>query len=247
MDSQSTQLLLAGPAFAAAFLASAVEAVEAATLVLAVGLSRGWRSSLSGAAAALLLLAALVALFGTAIAAVPIALLQIVAGTLLLLFGVRWLRKAMLRYAGVVALRDEDNEFERQSGALGVTAARRWDAIGALASFKAVLLEGVEVIVVVLGIGTAGDRLHAASLGAAAACTLVALAAALLRRPLSRVPENFLKVAVGIMVSAFGIYWFGEGTGIDWRFGDATLLALMAILIATAIAGTKLARRVASP
>ena len=239
-------LIHAGPPMATAFLASSVEAVEAATVVLAAGVVRGWRSSLSGAGAALVALAAIVAIFGRAIAAVPIATLQVVVGTLLLLFGIRWLRKAMLRYAGVIDLRDEEALYaqERQSlGASGSLAGVRWDTIAALTSFKAVLLEGVEVIVIVIGIGAAGNMMVPATLGAIGACVLVASAAALLNRPLSRVPENALKFAVGIMVSAFGMFWFGEGIGVHWPYGDVTILALMAVLLAASSIGVRVARR----
>jgi len=239
-------LIHAGPPMATAFFASAVEAVEAVTVVLAAGVVRGWRSSLSGAMAALAVLAVIVAVFGTAIATIPIATLQLVVGTLLLLFGIRWLRKAMLRSAGVIDLRDEDALYAQQRQALGASgsAARgRWDTFAALTSFKAVLLEGVEVIVIVIGIGAAGNMLVPAALGAIGACVAVTVAAALLNRPLSRVPENALKFAVGIMVSAFGMFWFGEGIGVHWPYGDATILALMAVLLAASSMGVRAARR----
>jgi uncharacterized membrane protein len=238
-------LLHAGPAATAAFFASSVEAVEAATVILAAGVVRGWRSSLSGAAAGLAMLAAIVAAFGTAIASIPIAPLQVVVGTLLLLFGIRWLRKAMLRAAGVIELRDEEALYAREQEALGVAGAAhaRWDTIAALTSFKAVMLEGLEVIVIVIGIGAAGNLLVPASIGAAAACIAVAIAAAALNRPLARVPENSLKFAVGIMVSAFGLFWFGEGIGIDWPFGDAAIPVLMAVTLAASVAGSRMARR----
>jgi uncharacterized membrane protein len=239
-------LVHAGPAMATAFLASSVEAVEAATVVLAAGVVRGWRSALSGAIAALAALAVMVAAFGTTIAAIPIATLQVVVGTLLLLFGLRWLRKAMLRSVGVIELRDEDALYEREQQALGAyPGARqgRWDPIAALTAFKAVTLEGIEVIVIVIGIGAAGNMLVPATVGAIAACIAVAVAAALLNRPLARVPENSLKFAVGIMVSAFGLFWFGEGVGIPWAYGDATILALMALLLAAASFGIRVTRR----
>jgi uncharacterized membrane protein len=242
----SLSLIHAGPPMAAAFFASAVEAVEAATVVLAAGMVRGWRSSLIGAMGALGALAVIVAIFGSAIASIPIAALQVVVGVLLLLFGIRWLRKAMLRSAGVIDLRDEEALYakERQAlGASGSVARNRWDAIAALTSFKAVLLEGVEVIVIVIGIGAAGGTLVPAAAGAIAACVAVAAAAALLNRPLARVPENTLKFAVGIMVSAFGLFWFGEGIGIHWPAGDAALLVLMAVLLAASSIGVKVARR----
>ncbi len=238
-------LIHAAAPVATAFFASAVEAVEAATVVLAAGVVRDWRSSLYGAGAALVVLAVIVALFGTAMAAIPIAMLQVVVGALLLLFGIRWLRKAMLRSAGVIDLRDEEALYARQRAALGATGnagRKRWDTIAALTSFKAVLLEGVEVIVIVIGIGAAGNALAPAAIGAIGACMAVAAAAALLNRPLSRVPENTLKFAVGIMVSAFGMFWFGEGIGVDWLYGDATILALMAVLLAASSAGVRAAR-----
>jgi uncharacterized membrane protein len=227
-------LVHAGPTTAAAFAASAVEAVEAATIVLAAGLERGWRSSLAGAFAALVALAAIVMVFGSAIAAIPIDILQLVVGVLLLLFGIRWLRKAMLRSAGVIGLRDEEMLFASQRSAFNMDAKARqgaWDAMGLLVSFKAVALEGLEVVVIVIGIGAAGGALAPATAGAIAACAVVAISAALMHRPLSRVPENSLKYAVGIMVSAFGLFWFGEGIGAHWPFGDATILGLMAILL----------------
>jgi uncharacterized membrane protein len=239
-------LIHAGPPLATAFFASAVEAVEAVTVVLAAGVVRGWRSALIGALGALGALVVIVALFGSAIASVPIAALQVVVGVLLLLFGIRWLRKAMLRSAGVIDLRDEEALYakERQAlGASGAVARSRWDTIAALTSFKAVLLEGVEVIVIVIGIGAAGGTLLPAAAGAVGACVAVAIAAALLNRPLARVPENTLKFAVGIMVSAFGLFWFGEGIGIHWPGGDAALLVLMAVLLAAASIGVKVARR----
>jgi Ca2+/H+ antiporter, TMEM165/GDT1 family len=239
-------LLHSGPAIAAAFFASTVEAVEAATVVLAAGVERGWRASLSGAAAGLLVLIAIVAMFGTAIAAIPIATLQVIVGALLLLFGIRWLRKAMLRSAGVIELRDEEALYARERDALGAPGnirKSRWDAIGALASFKAVLLEGIEVIVIVIGIGAAGNTLVPASLGAAGACIAVAVAAALLNRPLSRIPENTLKFAVGIMVSAFGLFWYGEGIGVHWPYGDAAIVGLMAVLLASSSVAVSMARR----
>ena len=231
---------------AAGFLASSVEAVEAMTIVLAAGTVRGWRSALVGTAAGLALLFAIVAMFGRTIAAVPIAQLQVVVGTLLLLFGIRWLRKAMLRSSGVIDLRDEDALFAAQKSALGAHAARgRWDWIAFITTFKAVLLEGTEVVVIVIGLGAAGNRLLPASLGAVAACLLVIVAGALLHRPLARVPENALKFAVGIMVSAFGLFWFGEGIGLQWPYGDVAILALMGILLlssALVVKGIRVAR-----
>lgn len=229
-----SSLLQSAPQVAAAFLGSSVEAVEAMTLVLAAGAVRGWRSALVGCAVGLLTLAAIVVVFGTALAAIPIALLQIVIGAALLLFGLRWLRKAMLRAAGVIALHDETAVYAQESAALRASpaAASPWDVVAMLTAYKAVVLEGVEVVVIVLGVGASGGMLVPASIGAIAACAVVALAGAMLHRPLARLPENALKHTVGIMLTAFGLFWFGEGIGIAWPYGDASLLLLAAFLLA---------------
>ncbi len=236
---------------ASAFLASSVEAVEALTVVLAVGVVRGWRSALLGTAAALGLLAVLVAVFGLALRSVPVALLRLVVGTLLLLFGLRWLRKAMLRAAGVVALHDEvaiyDSEVRAlRAGPMHLLSHTRWDLIAIATAFKAVTLEGVEVIVIVIALGAVQGLLVAASLGAVAACLLVVAAGLLLHRPLARVPENSLKFAVGIVMTAFGLFWFGEGIGSRWPSDDGAVLALMAILAGASWLGTRFAARVAA-
>jgi Ca2+/H+ antiporter, TMEM165/GDT1 family len=236
---------------ASAFLACSVEAVEALTVVLAVGVVRGWRSALLGSVAALGLLAALVAVFGSALGSVPIALLQLVVGTLLLLFGIRWLRKAMLRSAGVIDLHDEDATYQKEVLALGGSSAgtlqnarAKWDGIAIVAAFKAVTLEGVEVIVIVIGLGAVRGLLVPASLGALAACLVVVAAGWVLRRPLARVPENSLKLVVGILMSAFGLFWFGEGVGLRWPYADAAILGLMAILAVASWLGIRVARQV---
>jgi len=233
---------------ASAFLASSVEAVEALTVVLAVGVVRGWRSALLGTVAALGLLTALVAVFGSALGSVPIALLQLVVGTLLLLFGIRWLRKAMLRSAGVIDLHDEEATYQKEVLALGGNSASlqlnsraKWDPIAIVTAFKAVTLEGVEVIVIVVGLGAVRGLLVPASLGALAACLLVVAAGMALRRPLARVPENSLKLIVGILMSAFGLFWFGEGVGLQWPYADAAILGLMAILAVTSWLGIRAA------
>jgi uncharacterized membrane protein len=233
-----------GPQMAAAFLGSSVEAVEAMTIVLAAGIVRGWRSALAGTAAGLLTLAAIIAVFGPAIAKVPIEYLQIVVGTLLLLFGIRWLRKAILRSAGVIALRDEAALYVEETRALTDLhgAARRWDAVAMLTAYKAIVLEGVEVVIIVIGVGAVGNMLVPASIGALAACGLVVIAGMLLHRPLARVPENALKYVVGVMMTAFGLFWFGEGVGIEWPYADAALLVLMGVLFAGSTIGVRLAR-----
>jgi Ca2+/H+ antiporter, TMEM165/GDT1 family len=236
-----------------AFLASSVEAVEALTVVLAIGVVRGWRSALLGTVAALGLLAALVAVFGSALGSVPIVLLQLVVGTLLLLFGIRWLRKAMLRSAGVIDLHDEEAIYHKQVLALGGNTASlqldshpKWDPIAIVTAFKAVTLEGVEVIVIVIGLGAVRGLLVPASLGALAACLVVVAAGLLLRRPLARVPENSLKLVVGILMSAFGLFWFGEGVGLPWPHGDAAILGLTTIITIASWLGIRVARQFAA-
>jgi len=234
---------------ASAFLASSVEAVEALTVVLAVGVVRGWRSALLGTLVALGLLAVLVAVFGRALGLVPVTLLQLVVGTLLLLFGLRWLRKAMLRAAGVVARHDEEAIYEGEvlalrGGTVRLVSHTRWDLVAIVTAFKAVTLEGVEVIVIVIGLGAVQGLLVAASLGALAACVLVVVAGVLLHRPLARVPENGLKFVVGIVMTAFGLFWFGEGIGLQWPSDDGAIPGLIVILAGASWLGTRIAARV---
>jgi uncharacterized membrane protein len=233
-----------------AFLASSVEAVEALTVVLAVGVVRGWRSALLGTVAALGLLAALVAVFGLALASIPVAMLQLVVGTLLLLFGIRWLRKAMLRSAGVIDLHDEEALYQKEVHALSGNSASllpnsraNWDPIAIVTAFKAVTLEGFEVIVIVIALGAVQGLLVAASLGALAACLLVVAAGLVFYRPLARVPENSLKFVVGILMMAFGLFWFGEGVGLQWPYADAAILGLIAILVVASWLGVTVAKR----
>ncbi len=236
----------AAPAVSAAFLASLVEVVEAFTIVLVVATLRGWRPALLGTGAALAVLAALVAALGPLLGRVPIHVLQLVIGVLLLLFGVGWLRKAALRAGGIVALHDEDAIFARESRALGEEAGRNRaaaDWIAGVAAFKAVLLEGLEVVFIVIAVGAGRGLLGAASLGAAAACALVLAFGAVLHKPLSRVPENTLKFGVGVMLSAFGVFWTGEGLGIDWPGGDLALLAFALVFLAAGLAAAAMARR----
>jgi uncharacterized membrane protein len=236
-------LIHVGPAMAASFFGSAVEAVEATTIVLAVGITRGWRSALAGALAGVAAVVAIIAVAGNAIASFPVDRLQVFVGSLLLLFGIRWLRKAILRSAGIIPPHDEAAEFEKAAQELGEPRApRRWDGAGIAATFKAVLLEGIEVVVIVVGLGAAGRTLVPASQGAIAACLLVALVALFLHRPLARVPENTLKFAVGAIMAAFGIFWFGEGVGIRWPYADATILGLMALLFTAGSIAVELAK-----
>ncbi|PAQ06165.1 COG4280 domain-containing protein [Mesorhizobium temperatum] len=228
----------------AAFLASFVEVVEAFTIVLAVGVTRSWRPALVGAALALALLAALVLAFGPLLALVPITVLQFVVGVLLILFGMRWLRKAILRAASVIALHDEEAAFSRETAVLHRQANdRRADYLAGVAAFKAVLLEGVEVVFIVIAVSAAHGQTLYASLGALAAFFLVMLIGLALHRPLARVPENALKFVVGLMLTSFGIFWTGEGIDAHWPGDDLALLAIFAIV---ALASFTIVRRLRS-
>jgi Ca2+/H+ antiporter, TMEM165/GDT1 family len=235
-----------GPVMTAVFLASLVEAVEALTIVLAVGVVRGWRPALAGAGMALALLAVLVATFGPSLSLIPIAGLQIAIGVLLVLFGMRWLRKAVLRAAGAVPLHDESAAYSSEVRDLqrrvGIVA--QWDVIGVATSFKAVMLEGIEVVFIVIALGTVGNALVPASIGAITAGILVILIGLMLHRPLARVPENALKFVVGIMLSSFGTFWLGEGYGLSWPGSDLAIPGLMAGFAAAAMLGLWLIRLV---
>jgi Ca2+/H+ antiporter, TMEM165/GDT1 family len=236
----------AGPVLLASFLASSVESVEALTVVLAVATVRGWRPALIGAGLAGALLAGLVAVLGAGLALVPLAALQTAIGILLLLFGMRWLRKAVLRSGGVIALRDEAANYARETGALQSAAgnARGWDAIAVATSFNAVTLEGIEVVFIVIAVGAAGGALVPATIGALAAAAVVATVGLLLHRPLARVPENALKFAVGIMLSSFGTFWIGEGYGIGWPGGDLSVLGLIAGYLGWSLLCVRVVRRI---
>lgn len=230
-----------GASMLAAFLASLVECVEALTVVLAVASMRGWRSALWGVAAALLTLCGLASL-GRSLTAVPIAWAQLLIGGLLLLFGLRWLRKAILRSAGVLALHDESAAFRKAQERLrGATTPpqRRLDPVAFWGSFKIVLLEGIEVIFIVVAIATQDGLLWPACLGALAALAVVIGLGFLLRRPLARIPENSLKFTVGLLLVTFGSFWLGEGLSLEWPHGDWSLLGLLAFyaLLARGLVG----------
>ena len=218
--------------------------VEAATIVLALGMARGWRSSLVGAATAILTLGAIVALFGPAILLVPVNYLRVVVGVLLLVFGLQWLRKAILRASGYKALHDEDKIFKdelsaaKHADAKKVTLAmlRDLDAYSFALSYKTVLLEGLEVVFIVLTFGAVQGAIGTAMIAAALALVIVLAAAVALRAPLSRVPENTLKFVVGVLATVFGLFWAGEGAGGGWPFADAALLPLLALVVLTAVA-----------
>lgn len=222
--------LLAGTTF----LASVVEAVEAVTIVLAVGYTQSWRSALSGSAWAAATLAAIVIIFGPALVRfVPLAALQLVVGLFLVLFGFTWTRKALWRYSGRKALHDETAIFEREVAHLKEIALEtKAEKVGFATSYNAVLLEGLEVAVIVITFGSAhANGLLWSATGALAACAIVGLGGFFLRKPFSAVPENTLKFAVGTMLLSFGTYWSGEGLGILWWYGDATLGAIIAVYL----------------
>jgi Ca2+/H+ antiporter, TMEM165/GDT1 family len=233
-----------GTTLVAAFLASMVECVEALTVVLAVGSVRGWRSALAGAAAALALLAAIVAALGPALTRIPLHLVQLVVGAMILLFGLRWLRKAILRSAGLIPLHDEQAAFQKEAAAMRVPNTRRingWDKLAFAAAFNITMLEGTEVVFIVIALGAGGTGLLLpASLGAAAALLVIVALGLVLHRPLARVPENTLKFIVGVLLSAFGTFWVAEGAGLAWPIPssaspDLAIPCLMAAYLALAI------------
>jgi Ca2+/H+ antiporter, TMEM165/GDT1 family len=236
----------AAPAITAAFLASMVEVVEAFTIVLAIATLRGWRPAVLGTTAGLALLAGIVLLLGPLLDRVPVASLQLGIGILLLLFGMGWLRKASLRAAGIIPLHDEDAIFAAETAQLDELARRQqrnlaW--IAGIAALKAVLIEGLEVVFIVIAVGAGRGLLVPASLGALAACALVLAIGAVVHRPLSRMPENLLKFGVGVMLSSFGVFWTGEGLGIAWPGQDLALLLFIALFLGAGLIASTLARR----
>jgi uncharacterized membrane protein len=230
------------------FVACAVEAVEALTIVLAVGTTRSWSSALSGVAAAALALAVIVAALGPALTSLPIDLLRVAIGGLLLIFGLQWLRKAVMRAAGLKPMHDELAIFSRETEAARAAGGRRssFDAYAFTISFKGVLLEGLEVAFIVLTFGANQHHVALAAAAAGAAVLVVSVAGAAARAPLARVPENTMKLAVGVMLSSFGMFWGAEGAGASWPGGEAALLAIIPGTLATALALAWTVRRVAS-
>jgi len=236
----------AGPAVGAAFLASIVEVVEAFTIVLVVTTLRGWKPAVTGTAAALFVLTAIVVVLGPLLDQVPLNVLQLLIGVLLLLFGIGWLRKASLRAGGVIPLHDETAIFARETAELSAEVHRQntsQDWIAAIAAFKAVLLEGLEVIFIVIAVGAGRGLLWPASLGAIAACVLVLSVGALVHRPLARVPENTLKFCVGVMLSAFGVFWTGEGLGVEWPGHDLALFFIAGLFLLAGLIAAKMVRQ----
>jgi len=217
---------------AAAFLASAVEMVEVLTIVLAVAVTRGWRSAAWGVAVALAALVAIAGIFGPALARLPIDDLRLVIGALLLIFGLQWLRKAILRSSGLKAMHDEDAIYRAEIADLRAAGQRGvgdWYAF--TVAFKGVFLEGLEVAFIIVTFGGAQKNVGLAAIGAAAALVVVCIAGVIAHAPLSRVPENTLKFGVGILLTSFGIFWSAEGAGVSWPGGDASLLAVIAFVV----------------
>lgn len=234
-----------GTSIVASFLASLVECVEALTVILAVGSVRGWRSALIGTATAIAVLLAIIAALGTALTRIPLPIIQLVVGTLLLLFGLRWLRKAILRSAGLIPLHDEEAAFSKNSATMRSheTGHAAWDKIAFAAAFNITMLEGTEVVFIVIAIGAGGTgMLLPASLGAVAALLVVVALGLILHRPLARVPENTLKFIVGVLLSAFGTFWVGEGMHLAWPADDWSIIALIVAYLAIALAMVPLCR-----
>ncbi|MGH3274082.1 MAG: COG4280 domain-containing protein [Streptosporangiaceae bacterium] len=235
--------------FLAVFLACAVEAVEATTIVLAAGTARDWRSAMTGTGAALIALAAVVAVAGPAVSAIPLHALRLVIGALLLVFGLQWLRKAILRASGHKGLHDEARIYAEQmdlAASQGAGAPRTPlvpDWYGFTLAFKGVLLEGLEVVFIVLTFGSNQHDVGLAAIAAGGAVAVVAVAGVAVRAPLARVPENTLKFIVGIMLTSFGLLWGAEGAGARWPGSDAALLVLIPAVAVVALGLTAALRR----
>ncbi|MDQ6848167.1 MAG: hypothetical protein M3019_11410 [Candidatus Dormibacteraeota bacterium] len=229
----------------AVFLASMVETVEAATIVVAVGVTRGWRGAFLGVGAGLATLAVVVLALGPALTAIPLGTLRLVVGGLLLVFGLGWLRKAILRAGGVKALHNEVESFhaQREAAREAAVAAGGLDTYGFTVSFKGVLLEGLEVVFIVITFGANQGRIALAAIGAAAAVLLVVGAVVIVRAPLSRVPENTMKFAVGALLTSFGTFWGAEGAGVTWPGADIALAVIIPTTFVVSLAMVAVLRR----
>jgi Ca2+/H+ antiporter, TMEM165/GDT1 family len=229
--------------FGAAFFGSAVEATEALTIVLAVGLTRGWRAPLLGTVAAIVALAALVILFGQLIVTrIPDSALKLLVGTLLLLFGLNWLHRAVLRSAGAVAMRDEARAYQQTVSQLQ-EAATRTDWVGFVLALKGVFLEGLEVVFIVIGVGGTGHGLPTAVAAGLLAAAVVAVTGFFIRRPLARVPENTLKYGVGVILTSLGTFWAAEGMGATWPGDFLSILVLIVVYFGASRLAVELIRR----
>ena len=229
--------------FGAAFLGSAVESVEALTIVLAVGLTRGWRSPLYGAVVALVALAVLVLLFGQLIVTrVPELTLKLIIGTLIVLFGLRWLHKAILRSAGVIAMHDENKSYEDTLKELHGSPLRQ-DWVAFTIALKGVFLEGMEVVFIVVAVGGTSGGLHIAVAGGLLAMIAVAVLGVVVRKPLAQVPENTLKYAVGVILASIGTFWAAEGMGATWPLDLVSVLGIAAIYFGASRVAVMMIRR----
>jgi uncharacterized membrane protein len=226
------------------FLACTVEAVEALTIVLAVGTTRSWRWALSGTGLAVLALAVTTAILGPGLTTLPIDTLRLVVGGLLLVFGLQWLRKAILRAAGLKPVHDEEEIFRDQAEAARAAGSpeRGFDPYSFTIAFKGVLLEGLEVVFIALTFGANQDRVGLAAIAAVAAVVLVAVVGLAIHAPLARVPENAMKFSVGVMLTSFGIFWGAEGAGASWPGGDAALLVVVPMVLAFSLGLVRLSR-----
>jgi uncharacterized membrane protein len=226
VNATSATIVLVG----AVFLAAAVEMVEALTIVLAVGHTRGWRSAFEGVGVALVALAALVAALGPALVEVPLSTLRLIVGIVLLIFGLQWLRKAVLRSSGYKAKHDEDAIYRETVASLALTGERPGrDRVAFVVAFKGVFLEGLEIVIAVLTLGTSAHRLGLAAAVAGVAVVAVGIVGVIVAKQLSNVPENAMKMAVGIMLVSYGTFWTGEGLKIRWPGDDVMLLGLVVI------------------
>jgi uncharacterized membrane protein len=239
-----------GALFLAVFLACLVEAVEALTIVLAAGTGRDWRSAISGMASGIVVLTVIVAVLGPALTVMPLGALRLVVGGLLVIFGLQWLRKAVLRASGLKALRDENACYAIELAAAQAAPTGRRALVGDWysfsLSFKGVVLEGLEVAFVVVTFGASQRRMPLAVLAAVVALLVVTIAGVAVRAPLSRVPENSMKFAVGVMLTSFGVFWGAEGAGAQWPGADAALLVLVPVVTGFALALAAVLRRIAA-
>ena len=231
-------------------IASAVEMVEALTIILAIGLTRGWRSTALASGAAVAVLAVVVAILGPALTIIPIGILHLVVGSLLLIFGLQWLRKAILRAGGFLRTRDEEAIYKKQTKLAKEDDTQAKDGIDWYAFtvvFKGVLLEGLEVVFIVLSFGAAQHNIPVAVLGAITGAIVVGGAGLVVHRPLARIPENTLKFVVGIMLTCFGIYWGGSGAGVHWPYADATILGLVPFVLVVSLGCVAYLKQIAVP
>ena len=228
------------PLILTVFIACVVEAVEALTIVLATGITREWKSTFQGMAAALVVLAAITAAVGPAISDLPLTALRVVVGALLLIFGLQWLRKAVLRATGYKALHDEASAYLREVAAAKEASVEKKRGVSDWYSFtlafKGVLLEGLEVVFIVITFGDNQKNIGAAVIGAAAAIILVTITGIAVKAPLTKVPENWMKLVVGVMLTSFGTFWGAEGAGVSWPGNDAALLVLVPVVALVAAA-----------